>query len=88
MVGYVNYHATQSGGLLVLNFNGDPIDGTNPQSVIQGLNSTVLYKHPGVDITPVILDMCNRGVQLPAGFAPGSGGTANGGGGVPPQVQR
>ncbi len=58
--------------MLVLNFNGDPVDGTNPQSVIQGLNSTVQYKDPGVDITPVILDMCNRGVQLPPGFAPGS----------------
>jgi len=88
VMGYVNYHATQSGVLLVLNFNGDPIDGTNPQSVIQGLNSTVLYKHPGVDITPVILDMCNRGVQLPPGFAPGTAGTANNVvPGVPPQRQ-
>lgn len=62
---YVGYHAQQAGIVLVLNFNGDPVDGTNPQSVIQGLNSTVLYKHPGVDITPIILQMCNDGVQIP-----------------------
>lgn len=62
---YVAWHAHNSGIVLVLNFNGDPVDGTNPQSVIQGLNSTVLFKHPGVDITPVILDLCNRAVQIP-----------------------
>lgn len=65
VMAYVAHHARQTGIVLVLNFNGDPIDGSNPQSVIQGLNSTVLYKHPGVDITPVILDMCNRGVAIP-----------------------
>jgi len=62
---YVGYHAHHSGIVLVLNFNGDPVDGTNPQSVIQGLNSTVLFKHPGVDITPIILDLCNRGFVIP-----------------------
>lgn len=56
----VSFHAQQAGIVLVINFNGDPVDGNNPQSVIQGLNSTVLYKHPGVDITPVILELCNR----------------------------
>ncbi len=62
---YVGYHATHSGIVLVINFNGDPVDPNNPQSVIQALNSTVLYKHPGVDITPVILDLCNRGFVIP-----------------------
>ncbi|MGC3969042.1 MAG: OmpH family outer membrane protein [Pirellulales bacterium] len=83
VMAYVNYHARQSGVVLVLNFNGDPIDGSNPQSVIQGLNSTVLYKHPGVDITPVILDMCNRGVALPPEFQPGAAPAAQHG--VPSQ---
>ncbi|MCE9604162.1 MAG: OmpH family outer membrane protein [Planctomycetia bacterium] len=62
---YVGYHAQNNGVVLVINFNGDPVDGSNPQSVIQGLNSTVLYKHPGVDITPIVLEMCNRGLQIP-----------------------
>lgn len=74
---YVTYHSQQAGIVLVLNFNGDPVDGTNPQSVIQGLNSTVLYKHPGVDITPVVLDLCNRQVNvgIPNGAADNGGGT-------------
>jgi Skp family chaperone for outer membrane proteins len=73
VMAYVSYHARQTGVVLVLNFNGDPIDGTNPQSVIQGLNSTVLYKHSGVDITPIILDLCNRGVAIPQETANGPG---------------
>ena len=70
VMSYVTWQATENNILLVLNFNGDPIDGSNPQSVIQGLNSTVLYKHRGVDITPVILDLANRGVQIPAQYLP------------------
>jgi Skp family chaperone for outer membrane proteins len=63
---YVRYHAEQHGVYLVINFNGDEIDGTNPQSVMRGLNETVLYQHRTVDITPVILEMCNKGVVVPA----------------------
>jgi Skp family chaperone for outer membrane proteins len=62
---YVRYHAEQHGVMLVVNFNGDEIDGTNPQSVMRGLNETVLYQHRAVDITPVILEMCNKGVVVP-----------------------
>lgn len=62
---YVRYHAEQHGVMLVVNFNGDEIDGTNPQSVMRGLNETVLYQHRSVDITPVILEMCNKGVVVP-----------------------
>ena len=62
---YTRYHAEQAGILLVLNFNGDPIDAGNPQSIIAQLNSVVLYKHRAIDITPIILDMCERGVQIP-----------------------
>jgi Skp family chaperone for outer membrane proteins len=61
----VQFHAEQRGLLLVVNFNGDEIDGANPQSVMRGLNETVLYQHRSVDITPVILEMANKGVVPP-----------------------
>lgn len=63
--GYVRYHAEQYGILLVVNFNGDEIDGSNPQQVMRGLSETVLYQHRNVDITPVILEYCNKNVAIP-----------------------
>jgi Skp family chaperone for outer membrane proteins len=62
---YVRYHAEQHGVLLVVNFNGDEIDGANPQSVMRGLTDVVLYQHRSVDITPVILELCNKNVPIP-----------------------
>lgn len=63
---YVRYYAEQHGITLVINFNGDEIDGSNPQSVVRGLNETVVYQHRSVDITPIILDLCNKNVPVPA----------------------
>lgn len=62
---YTRYYADQVGILLVLNFNGDPIDETNPQSIMAAFNSVVLYQNRAVNITPVIHDMCQRGVVIP-----------------------
>jgi len=61
----VRYHAEQHGLILVVNFNGDEIDGANPQSVMRGLTDVVLYQHRSVDITPIILEMCNKNVPVP-----------------------
>lgn len=70
---YVRHHAETYGIMLVVNFNGDEIDGTNPQSVMRGLSETVLYQHRNVDITPVILEYCNKNVAIPAAAqAPGA----------------
>lgn len=63
---YVRYYSEQHGITLVINFNGDEIDGANPQSVMRGLNETVIYQHRSVDITPIILDMANKNVPIPA----------------------
>jgi Skp family chaperone for outer membrane proteins len=62
---HVAQHAAQHGILMVVNFNGDEIDGANPQSVMRGLNETVLYQHRSVDITPIILELANRGGGVP-----------------------
>lgn len=62
---YVRWQAEEKGILLVVNFNGDEIDGANPQSVMRGLTDVVLYQHRSVDITPVILDLANRNVPVP-----------------------
>lgn len=62
---YVRYHAEQHGVMLVVNFNGDEVDGTNPNGVMRALNETVIYQHRSVDITPIILEMCNKGVVVP-----------------------
>jgi Skp family chaperone for outer membrane proteins len=66
----VRYHSEQSGILMVVNFNGDAIDGANPQSVMRGLNETVLYQHRSVDITPVILELANRPGPSPVPVPP------------------
>jgi Skp family chaperone for outer membrane proteins len=63
---YVRHHAETYGIMLVVNFNGDEIDGTNPQSVMRGLSETVLYQHRNVDITPVILEYCNKNIAIPS----------------------
>lgn len=62
---YVRHHAESYGIMLVVNFNGDEIDGSNPQQVMRGLSETVLYQHRAVDITPVILEYCNKNVPIP-----------------------
>jgi Skp family chaperone for outer membrane proteins len=60
LANYVYYYAQSQGILIVLNYNGDEPDPTNPQSVMQALNHPVLYKHPAADITQNILQMINQ----------------------------
>lgn len=65
---YVYNYALQQGILIVLNYNGDEPDPSNPQSVMQALNHPVLYKHPAADITQNILQMINQ--QIPVNPRP------------------
>ncbi len=72
----VKYYADRTGIQLVLQFNGDPLDVNNRQSVAMNLNKLVVYQR-GIDITPIILESLNR-----------SRGAATGAPGVPPSAMK
>jgi Skp family chaperone for outer membrane proteins len=55
----VKYHADKHGILLVMRFNGDPLDENDPQGIQKELNKAVLYYNKVIDITPIILDAVN-----------------------------
>jgi Skp family chaperone for outer membrane proteins len=59
LANYVYSYATQHGILVVMNYNGEEVDASNPQSVMGALYNPVLYKHPASDITQQILQMIN-----------------------------
>lgn len=67
---HVKDHADRNGINLVLRFNGDPIDQTDPREVIKELNKSVVYYNRAIDITPVILDEVNGGAPPPRQAAP------------------
>jgi Skp family chaperone for outer membrane proteins len=60
----------ERGIVLVLRFNGDPIDSENPQEIVKALNNTVLHYHKDIDITPHILAMVNRKGGTPSSPRP------------------
>ncbi|HUY31380.1 MAG TPA: OmpH family outer membrane protein [Pirellulales bacterium] len=55
----IKRYCDERGIVLVLRFNGDPIDSENPQEIVKALNNTVLHYHKEIDITPHILAMVN-----------------------------
>lgn len=55
----VKYHADKHGIVLVMRFNGDPLDENDPQGIQKELNKAVLYYNKMIDITPIILDAVN-----------------------------
>jgi hypothetical protein len=68
--------ATKNGIVLVLRFNGDPVDGNNRDEILRGINKAIVYNDPRMDITPYVLQDLNRsaapgtgpiGVRPPAG---------------------
>jgi len=63
----IKRYCDERGIVLVLRFNGDPIDAENPQEIVKALNGVVLHYHKDIDITPHILAMVNRkgGAQSP-----------------------
>jgi Skp family chaperone for outer membrane proteins len=55
----VKYHSDKHGIVLVMRFNGDPLDENDPQGIQKELNKAVLYYNKVIDITPIILDAVN-----------------------------
>jgi Skp family chaperone for outer membrane proteins len=66
----IKSYCEKHGILLVLRFNGDPIDADNPQEVVKALNNTVLHYHKEIDITPHILAMVNKSRKGPSNPVP------------------
>jgi Skp family chaperone for outer membrane proteins len=60
VVEQVAEHAQRNGIVLVLSYNGEPIDPQDRGSVLQGVNRAVVFQRM-LDITPHILDRLNRG---------------------------
>ncbi|OYV81630.1 MAG: hypothetical protein B7Z73_17865 [Planctomycetia bacterium 21-64-5] len=55
----VRYYSDKHGILLVMRFNGDPLDENDPQGIQKELNKAVLYHNKMIDITPYVLDAVN-----------------------------
>lgn len=70
----VQYYAQQNNIGLVVKFNGDPINASNPKAVQIGINQLVVSQN-NIDITPAVLELLNRGGS-PAGVAPTASRTA------------
>jgi Skp family chaperone for outer membrane proteins len=56
----VKSYCDQNQITLVLRFNGDPVDPTDPQSILKELNKSVVHYQESIDITPHILGSLNR----------------------------
>jgi Skp family chaperone for outer membrane proteins len=61
----VKYYAAQRGIALVIRFNGEEIRQEEPEDVLRGVNSNVVWYSEALDITPDIL----RNLNLRAGTA-------------------
>jgi Skp family chaperone for outer membrane proteins len=62
--------AMQNGIVLVLRYNGEPVDPNNQEDVLRGINKTIVYSHPQMDITNYVGTELNRA----AGGPPAVGG--------------
>jgi Skp family chaperone for outer membrane proteins len=51
----VNYFCQQQGIAMVQRFMGDPVDESNPDSILQNINKPVVWYNKELDITPYIL---------------------------------
>lgn len=56
---HVRAYADKHGILLVMQFNGEPVDETDGNSLKNELYKPILFHHPAIDITPIILDAVN-----------------------------
>ena len=66
----VKYYAEAKGVGIVVRHNSDAIDPNNRNSVMAGINKTVVFQQPGLDITNPILTELNRRYQSGGGNAP------------------
>ena len=67
----VKYYCQVQGVSLVLRYNGETMEGSkDPQEVLKELNKSVIYYHPSIDISDMIVAELNRrwmGSRPPAG---------------------
>jgi Skp family chaperone for outer membrane proteins len=82
----VKYHADKHGIVLVMRFNGDPLDENDPQGIQKELNKAVLYYNKVIDITPIILDAVNP-ARTNRGPVPPTANRTSGPQGVPTRRQ-
>lgn len=73
----VKFFAERNNIATVIRFNRDTADSADPSKVMQELNKVVVYHHPGIDITDIILEQVKRQAAV-AGPGPGApaGGAA------------
>lgn len=48
---------------LVLRYANDSLDESNPESIMQKVNSSIIFHQPGQDITPQIIAMLTQGTS-------------------------
>jgi len=65
----VELYAKHFGYTMIIRFNSEPLNGTNPQALASGLNKLVVYSRPQDDITDAVSDYLNRQYK-PASPAP------------------
>lgn len=67
--------ATRNSINLVLRFNGDPIDASDRNDILRGINKPIVFYDPRMDITPYVLQDLNRPTNGtgPIGVAPQNG---------------
>jgi Skp family chaperone for outer membrane proteins len=56
----VSLLAKKNNIVLVLRFNGDPIDPADRNDILRGINKPIVYYDPRMDITPFVLQDLNR----------------------------
>ena len=78
IVDEVRLHSERNNVSLVLRFNGEAMDGSNPKGVMKQLNKAVIYHNRSIDITPIILHNLNKRAQ-PANISNRPGGPLPGG---------
>lgn len=66
----VKFFAERNNIAMVIRFNRETADSPDPQKVMAELNKTIVYSHPGIDITDIILEQVNRQAGPPSGGAP------------------
>jgi Skp family chaperone for outer membrane proteins len=71
--------AAKNNIVMVLRFNGDPVDPADRNDILRGINKPIVYYDPRMDITPYVLQDLNRsavpgtgniGVRPPTGSQP------------------
>jgi Skp family chaperone for outer membrane proteins len=59
--------ATKNNIVLVLRFNGDPVDPVDRNDILRGINKPIVFYDPRMDITPYVLQDLNRSAAAGAG---------------------